>query len=149
MAPTDNPEGALRVLLVDDEPDWRFLIEAVFGVQGWSVRAVASGREALAVLASQRPDVVVLDLRLPDLTGCEVIEELRAQPRWADVPIVVCTACAEPDAQAQAWEAGCDVYLVKPCSIEEVADEVGRMASMTPEARRAHRAHRALRVGDV
>ena len=86
------PAGGRTVVAIDDDPVELDLVEAVLGPQGWSVVRASGGEEGVRVVARERPAVVLLDLLMPDVDGFEVVERLRADPRLADVPIVVLTS---------------------------------------------------------
>ncbi|MER7500022.1 response regulator transcription factor [Nonomuraea pusilla] len=119
--------GAIRVMVVDDHPMWRDGVARDLAEAGYEVvAAVGEGRRALAVAAAVRPDVVVLDLRLPDLSGAEVAARLGAvEPR---PHVLVLSASAEQDDVLDAVKAGASGYLVKSASREEFLDAVRRTA---------------------
>jgi two-component system KDP operon response regulator KdpE len=106
-----------KVLAVDDEPQILRALRTSLVAHGYAVSTATTGEEALALAAGERPDLVVLDLGLPDLDGVEVIGRLRA---WSRVPVVVLSV---RDAQAEkvaALDAGADDYLTKPFGVEEL-----------------------------
>nr|WP_055504052.1 response regulator transcription factor [Nonomuraea pusilla] len=119
--------GAIRVMVVDDHPMWRDGVARDLTEAGYEVvAAVGEGRAALAAAAAVRPDVVVLDLRLPDLSGAEVAARLGAvEPR---PHVLVLSASAEQDDVLDAVKAGASGYLVKSASREEFLDAVRRTA---------------------
>jgi DNA-binding response OmpR family regulator len=94
----------MHILVVDDEPDIRTMLEVVLAAEGWAVRQAASGKEGLDAFRSARPDIVVLDHRMPGLTGwdvaCQLIEE------GADVPIVLFSAYLDADLRARSEALG-------------------------------------------
>lgn len=105
------------VLIVDDElPIRRFLRVSLAG-EGYRVVEAATAAEALAQIAAQRPDVVVLDLGLPDRDGLAVIREIR---EWSSIPIVVLSVRDRESDKVSALEAGADDYLTKPFSVGEL-----------------------------
>lgn len=104
------------VLLAEDDPDIRHLVAYKLGRAGLDVLEAADGRSALELARRTPPDLVVLDVRLPRLSGIEVCRELRAGPRTSDVPIVMVTASAQPQDIEQAYAAGATDYVVKPFS---------------------------------
>jgi two-component system KDP operon response regulator KdpE len=102
-----------RVLVVDDERAIRHFLQASLEANGCLVYEAASGEEALREVAGVRPDVVILDLGLPDLEGVEVIRRLRA---WSEVPVIVLSVRDK----IEALETGADDYLTKPFSVGEL-----------------------------
>ena len=85
-------EGSGRVLVVDDEPDMRDLLERLLTGEGWTTRVAGGSREALELLHAFRPELIVLDLMMPDLDGFGFIERIRADEEFRNVPILVHTA---------------------------------------------------------
>jgi two-component system KDP operon response regulator KdpE len=106
-----------RVLIVDDEPQLLRALRINLTARRYEVLTAATGTEALAAARSDHPDIVVLDLGLPDLDGVEVITDLR---RWTPVPIVVLSGRAESHDKVDALDAGADDYVTKPFSVEEL-----------------------------
>lgn len=121
----DRPQAAVpeqavvrqRVLVVDDEPGLVRALSLNLRARGWDVVTAADGEEALRVAADAHPDVIVLDLGLPGLSGLEVIEGLRG---WTQVPIVVLSARQMADDKVEALDAGADDYVTKPFAMSEL-----------------------------
>ena len=105
----------LRVLLVDDFDDARDIYTTYFAHSGYEVESVANGAEAMAAAHRRPPSVILLDLRMPGMTGTEVMRLLRADSRFNDTPIVAFTAHALEDERISALEAGFDAVIPKPC----------------------------------
>lgn len=114
-------EPAPRVLLVEDDPDLRELMQAGLEQAGLAVTAAADGEQALAWARRHRPAVVVLDLRLPGMAGEEVAGRLRALPGAAP-PVLVVTAVADPRERTE--RAGGLLYLRKPFRLDELVTAV-------------------------
>ncbi len=106
-----------RVLVVDDEPTLVRALAINLRARGWDVVTAPDGRSALEVAARKHPDVVVLDLGLPDLDGVEVIRGLRG---WTRVPIIVLSARQDSDDKVEALDAGDDDYVTKPFGMDEL-----------------------------
>ncbi len=120
------PEQSIRVMVVDDHPMWRDNVARDLTEAGYDVVAVAGdGEQALRILPAARPDVLVLDLQLPDLSGVEVIQRL-PDPR---VRVLVLSASGEQQDVLQAVKAGAAGYLVKSAGRDEFLDAVRRTAA--------------------
>jgi two-component system KDP operon response regulator KdpE len=110
-----------RILVVDDEPQIRRFLRTSLGAQGYAVSEVASGREALEAAVKQEPDLVILDLGLPDMDGLEVIEKLRAD---CQTPIVVLSIRGDEKGKVRALDLGADDYVTKPFGMDELLARV-------------------------
>jgi two-component system KDP operon response regulator KdpE len=109
--------SAPRVLVVDDEPQIRRALRVALRANGYDVAEVATGQEALDALAARPPDLVILDLGLPDLDGVEVCRRLR---EWSRLPVIVLSAHGDDDAKVRALDEGADDYVTKPFSVPEL-----------------------------
>jgi two-component system, cell cycle response regulator DivK len=114
----------LVVLIVDDEERNRKLVRDVLELAGLDTLEAASGEQAIAVARERLPDLVLLDLRLPDVDGGEALRRLKADPATAHIPVVALTAVA--GAREVLVEAGFDGYLEKPIDVLELPAEVRR-----------------------
>jgi DNA-binding response OmpR family regulator len=112
-----GPAAPKTILICEDEPDLRELVRAACGAQ-YLFEDTADGVEALAVARRDRPDLIVLDLMLPRKSGVEVLEELRADSKLRETPVVVVTAWTETRERAMA--AGADRFLTKPFDPDEL-----------------------------
>lgn len=120
-------DGA-RVLIVDDEKAIRRFLRTVLEAHDYRVFEAAAGEEGLAAVARQRPDIVILDLGLPDIDGVEVTRRLR---EWSEIPIVILSVREQDTEKIAALDAGADDYLTKPFSAGEL------MARLRAALRRA------------
>jgi len=109
------------VLIVDDERQIRRALSLNFGARGYQVFEAATGEAALSEVARVRPDIVLLDLGLPGMSGLTVLEALRG---WTDVPIIVLTARDEERSKVLALDAGADDYVTKPFGMAELLARV-------------------------
>jgi two-component system phosphate regulon response regulator PhoB len=126
------PQGG-RVVIIEDEDDIRGLVAFTLRDLGWTAHASGSGEEGLALVASVRPSVVVLDLMLPDLSGVEVCRRLRADPANKRLGVVMLTARSDEYDRLLGFEVGADDYVVKPFSVRELGLRVRALArSRTP-----------------
>ena len=111
----------MLVLVIEDEIDLATTVEYNLRAEGFGVRLAHTGRAGLASATSDPlPDVIVLDLMLPDLSGTEICRRLREQDRTRDIPIVMCTAKGEEIDRVVGFEVGADDYVVKPFSVREL-----------------------------
>jgi two-component system chemotaxis response regulator CheY len=113
-----------KALVVEDHPDARALVRTYLLSMGLEVVDVAEGRSAIRSLQASRPDLVCLDLMLPELSGFEVCEFMRSNPELRDIPILVMSARAKPMDRAFAEEVGATAYLVKPFKRSEFSRAV-------------------------
>ena len=115
------PARAQKILIVDDEPQIRILLKATLGRAGYIVVEAANAREALSAKAIDKPDVVLLDLGLPDRDGLELVELLRGDPRSA---LIVVSARDQTEQKVAALDLGADDYVTKPFDTEELLARV-------------------------
>ncbi|MBW2286904.1 MAG: response regulator [Deltaproteobacteria bacterium] len=109
-----------RILVVDDEPDLLELVRLNLSQAGFEVDTAASGGEAMKSLQAVRPDLMVLDLMLPDLSGTDLCRQLRSDPSFAELPIIMLTARADEVDRVVGFELGTDDYVTKPFSPREL-----------------------------
>jgi DNA-binding response OmpR family regulator len=112
-----------RILVVDDEADMRVVLTTVLELEGYAVSAAADGEGALRAVAAARPALILLDLRLPGLSGWDVAEALKAG--GVAVPILVLSAA--PDVGAAAAEIGAAGWVAKPFDVRDVLERVARL----------------------
>ena len=105
-----------RVLVIDDEPQILRALRINLSVRGYEVATAATGAEALRSAADHRPDVIVLDLGLPDMSGIEVLGGLRG---WLTAPVIVLSARTDSSDKVEALDAGADDYVTKPFGMDE------------------------------
>ncbi len=110
-------ENGVRVLVVDDERAIRRYLHAALNAQGYTVYEAAQGQEALNAVVTDRPDLIILDLGLPDIDGVEVTRRLR---EWTHIPILILSVREQESDKIAALDAGADDYLTKPFSSGEL-----------------------------
>ena len=108
------------ILIVDDEADLLNLVDMNLRREGFKTATAMNGRDALEVARRERPQLVVLDLMLPDLSGTEVCRRIRADPDLADTAIIMLSAKGEEIDRVVGFEVGADDYVVKPFSVREL-----------------------------
>ena len=107
----------LLILVVEDDPSIRKLITTTLKAHEYRYLSAANGQSAILEASSHNPDIVLLDLGLPDMDGVEIIRKIRA---WSNMPIIVISARSEDSDKIEAFDAGADDYLTKPFSVEEL-----------------------------
>src|SRR3981189_1830346 len=105
------------VLLIEDEPKIRRFLRAGFEIHGFSVLEAENGAEGLKTATFSSPDLIVLDLALPDLHGTEVLERLRS---WSNVPVIVLSVVSNEDEKVRLLQSGADDYVVKPVGMADL-----------------------------
>ncbi|MGE0872146.1 MAG: response regulator [Kofleriaceae bacterium] len=124
-----------RVVIIEDERDVSRLLEFNLKSAGFTVSSETTGAAGLAAVREQSPDVVVLDLMLPDMSGYEVCKQLRADPTVAEVGVLMLTAKGEPEDRILGLEVGADDYVVKPFVVREIVLRVNALANRLAERR--------------
>lgn len=124
---------ALLVLIVDDTAETRRLMRRVLERDGLRVIEAATGEDALRMTRTARPELVVLDLRLPGMSGFDVARELRANedPGLAGTAILACSASVQADIRQRAFDAGCDAFEGKPFEVATFAGRVREVIAQT------------------
>lgn len=133
-------------LVVDDSPDIRLLLSTLLQSAGIEVIEAEGGPDALGILAERRPDVVLLDIQMPDMDGWQTLREIRLSSPAADVPVVLCTVKSGRGDRVRAWELACDGYLVKPFDIDVLLAEVRAVVARNAVERQALRQGRLAAV---
>jgi len=113
-------EAKQKLLIVEDDLDVADMLNAYFRVQGYEVFTVNWGEDGIRACQASRPDLVILDIRLPDIDGYEVARQLRSNRRTADIPIIFLTEKRDRTDRLQGLELGADDYITKPFDIQEL-----------------------------
>ena len=118
-----------RILVADDDVDIRELVEFKLATMGHEIVAVADGAAAIDACREQRPDLAVLDVMMPGVSGLDAIRVIRADPRLADLPVILLTARAQESDVETGFDSGADDYITKPFSPRELASRVQALLS--------------------
>ncbi len=121
---TVAPEARPVVLVADDDEDIRTLVSLRLERSGYEVVAARDGEEALRLARERHPDLAVLDVGMPRLTGYEVTERLRENEGTRSLPVILLTARAQESDRERGYQAGADAYIKKPFSPQELRDSV-------------------------
>jgi class 3 adenylate cyclase/CheY-like chemotaxis protein len=139
MSAAGTAKEPARLLVVDDTPHNVKLLADILGARGFAVATAASGEEALAKIAAEPPDLVLLDVMMPGLSGYDVLRRLRAQPETALLPVVLVTSLDPHEERVKGIEAGADDFLQKPIHQPELMARVRsllRIKSLQDEVKR-------------
>ena len=118
-----------RILVADDDVDIRELVEFKLSTLGHDVVAVGDGAAAVEACRSERPDLAVLDVMMPGVSGLDAIRAIRADPALADLPVILLTARAQESDVETGFDSGADDYITKPFSPRELASRVQALLS--------------------
>ena len=110
-----------RILIVEDELDLRSTLEFKFKSEGYTVNAVSKGKDALEAIARKNPDLILLDLMLPDMSGLDICKKIKNNSDSFEISIIMLTAKGEEVDRVLGFELGADDYVVKPFSVRELA----------------------------
>ncbi|MGB8348324.1 MAG: response regulator [Ktedonobacteraceae bacterium] len=129
-----------RIIVADDEPDISLLVSLL--LRDYTVTRARCGEEALALIRQQRPDLAILDISMPDLSGMEVARALFADPWTASIPIIFLSALGEPIEIEAGLAVGVANYLVKPIEPDELLKAVNKLMQPVPSLAARENKHR-------
>lgn len=121
---------ARKILTCDDEKNIVRLIQVNLERQGYEVVTAYNGRECLEKVAAEHPDLIVLDLMMPEMTGFEVLEELKKNPETQNIPVIMLTARTQDQDVLRGWQSGVECYLTKPFNPIELLTFIKRIFAM-------------------
>ena len=131
------------VLLVDDFEDGLEMYEEYLAYRGFQVLVARNGEQAIAQAQMYRPDVILLDIRMPGMTGTQAMRILRSDSSFANIPIIALTAHALDDERRHALESGFDELIAKPCLPDELVAAVERILRVGCDGNGSRPSHRA------
>jgi two-component system cell cycle response regulator DivK len=126
-----------RILIVDDGEDNRRIYTMFLTAAGFDVQSASDGHEALAKVRGLLPDVVVMDFAIPGIDGWQVTRRLKRDPRTRRIPVIALTGHALAGAEQRARQAGCELFLTKPCLPEDLQQHIERVMAGSATKRRA------------
>jgi len=118
-------------MVVEDEPDAAELFAEMMRVSGFRVVKMFSSTPAISMIAQEKPDVVILDVMMPDVSGLEVLRYMRREPDLKNIPVIVVSAKSMPNDIRIGMEAGASVYLTKPVGYLDLKQAVERLTQIT------------------
>lgn len=113
-----------RVLLIEDNEVNRYLVQYVLERAGFEVGIAVDGLQGIEAARAQRPDLILMDIRMPHLDGYQATERLKADPSLRDIPVVALSAHAMPHEKARALQAGCVAHIEKPIEVASFVDQL-------------------------
>ena len=114
-----------RVLVVDDNEDNVKIMSLILLGKGFEVRTARDGKAALRSIEQERPDVVLLDIMMPDMDGIEVLDRIRANPQSASLPVILVTGKGQDDDVLAGYKYGADYYITKPFTARQLLHGIG------------------------
>jgi len=129
----DQQQKKRKVLVVDDDLAVNRLVQMNLAAEGFDVVSATDGLEALEVFDQEQPDLVILDIHMPKLTGWDVLWDLRNRPERSDVPVIMLTIEADGRSITKGWARGVDCYLPKPFDPAELTLMVKRLLEVADE----------------
>lgn len=143
MDATINEKPQATILYIEDDNASRLLVQRVLGSRGYDVHVASNGLEGIALARDKRPQLILMDINLPDMDGREITTRLRSLPNFSDTPIVALTANTSPGSRELALAAGCTGFLTKPINVSEFPQQVkdylqGRVEPLSASERNIH-----------
>ena len=136
---TKNP-----ILIIDDEPDVFDVLEGILFKEGHQLNYAPNGVEAIKFLESSLPDLIILDLMIPDCDGIEICRQIKQVPEWEHIPIIIITALNSKETLAQCLDAGADDFIGKPVTSVEVRARVRAMLRLKKQYDQLEKSNRKL-----
>jgi two-component system, cell cycle response regulator DivK len=118
------PDGAKTVLHVEDNDDNRILVKRLLQFGGYQVIEACNANEALESIKSNVPDLILLDINMPEVDGYSLTGQIKAKPGFNTVPVIAITANALKGDRERSYQAGCDGYIEKPIDIDTFLDQI-------------------------
>jgi two-component system alkaline phosphatase synthesis response regulator PhoP len=114
-----------KVLVVDDNIDSITILRSILETNGFAVRTAQSGRDALDLLAQEVPDVILLDVMMPEMSGLEVLERIKSNHATSRLPVILVTAKMQDEDVLTGYQFGADYYITKPCTAKQLLYGIG------------------------
>ena len=129
-----SPDNKGTILYVEDNPDNRLLVRRILLSEDYSLLEATDAMDALNVLKTVQPDLILMDINMPDMDGYTLTAKIKSMPGFERVPILAVTANVMRGDKEKTLEAGCDGYIQKPLDIEQLTREIERFLSRRPNA---------------
>jgi two-component system, cell cycle response regulator DivK len=129
-----SSENKGTILYVEDNPDNRLLVKRVLLAEDYSLLEAIDGKDALDVLKTARPDLILMDINMPDMDGYTLTAKIKSMPGFDRIPILALTANVMRGDKEKTLEAGCDGYIQKPLDIDQLTREIEKFLSRRSNA---------------
>ena len=129
-----SSENKGTILYVEDNPDNRLLVKRILLAEDYSLLEAIDGKDALAVLKTAHPDLILMDINMPDMDGYALTTKIKSLPGFERVPILALTANVMRGDKEKTLEAGCDGYIQKPLDIDQLTREIEKFLSRRSNA---------------
>jgi len=123
---------AKKILIVEDNDLNLKLFRDLLGANGYETVETREGLEAISLTRNMRPDLILMDIQLPEISGLDITRKIKADPDICDIPVVAVTAFAMKDDEDKIMEAGCEAYLSKPIAIDQFLSTIRRLLEPEP-----------------
>src|SRR5215212_3775840 len=127
-----SPETKGTILYIEDNPDNRLLVKRILLSEGYTLLEAKDALSALHILQSAHPDLILMDINMPDMDGYTLTAKIKALPEFERVPILAVTANVMCGDKEKTLEAGCDGYIQKPLDIDQLTREIEKFLSRRP-----------------
>ena len=122
-----------RIVIVEDEPDTAEMFAEMMRLRGYTVFKTYGGTPAISLISHEKPDAVILDVMMPDLSGLEVVRFMRRDPRLSHIPVIIVSAKGLPSDIKSGLDAGASIYLTKPVAFQDLDDAVDKFIHKSSE----------------
>jgi len=133
----ETPEGSAKILVVDDQPFFIAMIRNILQSKSYTVLSAESAEEGIREARASRPDLIILDVEMPDLDGIAACARIKKHPDLKDIPVVILTATVDPKLNQRAFQAGAEATVLKASSADRILNLVKAVLTTdrTPEAK--------------
>ncbi len=127
MTDSHSPVSKKTIMVVDDNPDIVTIVKTILEVKGYGVQFAYSGQEVFNLLGELKPDLIILDIMMPEMDGLEVLTRLKGDAGTASIPVILLTAKVQHDDVLGGYKMGADYYIKKPFTITQLMTGINRL----------------------
>ncbi len=130
---TESPSTEATILYVEDHPDNRMLVRRILMAEGYIVLEACNAQNAIDILDGITPDLILMDINMPDLDGYSLTSQIKANPAFTHIPIIALTANVMKGDREKSLKAGCDGYIQKPIDVDTLPSLIHRYLSISSD----------------